>query len=238
MIAQERQGGLDMRHIGTKRLETDRLILRRYTSEDAEDVYGNWATDREACRFWTWQPHQSIAETQTLLAKWIAAYTDPDVYHWVMEDRKSGQAIGYIYLADLREQDESATVHYLVCRREWNRGLATEACKAVLAFGFQELGLMYIHTHHHADNPASGRVMEKAGLRYLGTEQRRIDGCERIGGAYRLYGCTKAEWVEKRAERNGMTAGDREPSRTGRDTEDDIAANAGPEGHACPEREA
>lgn len=60
-----------MQHIGTKQLETERLILRRYRMEDADDMFANWVTDPEVVRFWDWKPHQDIAETKSLLRSWI-----------------------------------------------------------------------------------------------------------------------------------------------------------------------
>ena len=60
-----------LNHVGTQQLETDRLILRRHKMTDADDMYRNWVTDPEVCRFWQWKPHKNIDETKALLAGWI-----------------------------------------------------------------------------------------------------------------------------------------------------------------------
>ena len=65
-----------MNKAGTQRIETDRLILRRFRSEDAEDMYANWASDPEVTRFLTWPPHSSVDVTKALLADWIPRYED------------------------------------------------------------------------------------------------------------------------------------------------------------------
>ena len=60
-----------MQHIGTKQLETKRLILRRYRMEDAADMFTNWVTDPVVAQFWDWKHHQDIEETKLLLRGWI-----------------------------------------------------------------------------------------------------------------------------------------------------------------------
>ena len=63
-----------LNHVGTEQLETNRLILRRHKMTDADDMYNNWVTDPEVCRFWSWEPHKNIEETKGLLAGWIEEY--------------------------------------------------------------------------------------------------------------------------------------------------------------------
>ena len=60
-----------MNKAGTQRIETDRLILRRFRSEDAEDMYANWASDPEVTRFLTWPTHSSVDVTKAILSDWI-----------------------------------------------------------------------------------------------------------------------------------------------------------------------
>ena len=89
----------------------------------------------------------------------------------------------------------SAAVHYLVSRKYWNQGIMTEACKAVIDFSFSKIGMLSIHTHHHVDNPASGKVMQKSGFRYIGTQYREIPDCSRISGNYCDYEISKDDWL-------------------------------------------
>ena len=179
-----------MNHIGTQRIETDRLILRRNEMSDAEAMFRNWETDPEVSKFWTWSPHTHISETTELLEGMIADYQKPDNYNWIIVLKETFEAIGYIYLSDVDDANESASIHYLLSRAYWNRGLMTEACRAVLSFAFDKIGMRRIHTPHHIDNPASGKVMQKAGMRYVKTEYRQIPDCERISGDYCYYEIT------------------------------------------------
>lgn len=179
-----------LHHVGTQPLETERLLLRRYEMADAEDMYRNWVTDPEVSRFWDWEPHQDIGETKARLAQWIAAYTDAKAYHWVIVLKSVSQAIGYIYLHAFDETHDSAEVHFALSRTYWNQGIMSEACTGVLAFAFSVLHAESIHTRHHIDNPASGRVMQKCGMRYIKTEYKEVTGCARISGDYCFYKVT------------------------------------------------
>lgn len=73
-----------MKHCGTHRLETDRLILRRYVNEDAEPMYKNWASDEEVTKYLTWPTHTSQAISQKVIADWVSKYSDETYYHWAI----------------------------------------------------------------------------------------------------------------------------------------------------------
>ena len=69
---------------------------------------------------------------------------------------------------------KSAEVGYSLGRAYWNRGIMTEALRAVVAYGFDQLGLNRIEAQHETDNPASGRVMAHVGMRKEGTLRQRL----------------------------------------------------------------
>lgn len=171
-----------LNHVGTQQLETSRLILRQYEMSDAYDMYNNWVTDPEVCRFWSWKPHESIDETKASLAGWIEAYTKSDNYHWVIVLKNISQAIGYIYLADIDDTNNSVSVHYALSRMYWNQGIMTEACKCVLEFAFKVLGTDKVHTNHHIDNPASGQVLLKSGMQYIKTVCKHVPDHDYLSG--------------------------------------------------------
>ena len=70
----------------------------------------------------------------------------------------------------------------------------TEACKGVLEFAFSRLGINRVYTRHHVDNPASGRVMQKCGMRYVETAYRQVPDCEQISGDYCYFAMTRDDW--------------------------------------------
>ena len=176
-----------LNHSGTRTLETRRLILRRHGISDADDMYKNWVTDPEVSRFWTWLPHKNIGETKALLAGWMGEYARPDYYHWIIVLKHINEAIGYIYLTAGDAADAVLSVHYALGRGYWNRGIMTEACLRVIDYAFAELNAEKIESWHHIDNPASGRVMEKSGMKHVKTQFRPFPDCERLSGSYRYY---------------------------------------------------
>ncbi len=157
-----------MKPMGTKTLETDRLILRKFTPEDAEDMYENWASDPEVTKYLTWPVHTSVDVTKKLLEIWVQRYRDDNSYNWAIEYKETGRVIGNISVVKLNEAVESADMGYCMSRALWGRGIMPEALKAVIAFLFDEVGLNRIAACHDPGNSKSGRVMEKAGMKLEG----------------------------------------------------------------------
>ena len=130
-----------MNKAGTQRIETDRLILRRFRLEDAEDMYANWASDPEVARFLTWPTHSSVEVTKSLLANWIPGYEDGGYFNWVMEYKETGKAIGNISVVKLNENTKAADMGYCMSRAYWGQGLMPEALNAVMDYLFDVVGL-------------------------------------------------------------------------------------------------
>ena len=91
----------------------------------------------------------------------------PDV--WAIVEKASGRVIGTIRMGEYRAQHGRASVGYALARPYWNRGLTTEALRAVLRFGFDVVGLNRIFAVCYPEDPASARVMENVGMTYEGT---------------------------------------------------------------------
>ena len=158
-----------MQKIGTRILETKRLILRRFRLDDAEDMYRNWASDPEVTRYLTWPCHSSSEATRGLLEQWAERYADGSVFNWAIEFRAAQQVIGNIAAVKLNEEIGSAEIGYCLSRRYWGQGIMPEALIAVMRYLFDEAGINRIAAYHDVNNPKSGRVMEKAGMKYEGT---------------------------------------------------------------------
>lgn len=158
-----------MNKTGTQKIETERLILRRFKLEDADDMYRNWASDPEVTRYLTWPVHANVEITRKLLSDWVGLYSDGGYFNWVMEYKKTGQAIGNISVVKLHETTEAADLGYCLSHSYWGQGLMSEALNAVLNYLFDVVGLNRVAACHDVNNPKSGRVMEKAGMRLEGT---------------------------------------------------------------------
>ena len=158
-----------MRKLGTRRLETDRLILRPFVPEDGEAMYRNWASDPAVTEFLTWPPHASLEVTRAILADWCPRYADGGCFQWAMELKELGEVIGSIAVVHLNEKTEAADMGYCLGKAWWGRGLMPEALRAVLDYLFDQVGLNRVAACHDPRNPKSGRVMEKAGMLLEGT---------------------------------------------------------------------
>ena len=158
-----------MKHKGTVRLETDRLILRPFTPEDALPMFRNWASDKEVTRFLTWPTHKNVEVTGRVIADWCKGYEAPDYYQWAIELKEIKEPIGSIAAVKTDDRTESATIGYCIGRRWWRQGITSEALREVIRFFFEEVGMNCVNACHDPRNPNSGRVMRSCGMALEGT---------------------------------------------------------------------
>lgn len=184
-----------MNQTGTQRIETARMILRRFRTEDAEDMYANWASDPEVTRFLTWPPHANVDVTRSKIEEWVQKYEDDGFYNWAMELKETGRVIGNISVVKLNEKTEAADIGYCMSRAYWGRGFMPEALKAVMDYLFDVVGLNRVAACHDANNPKSGRVMEKAGM--------KLEGVLRAAGRNNLGICDEVWHAMIRSDREG-----------------------------------
>lgn len=85
-----------MRHAGTQTIETERLLLRPLTPEDAPMMYANWANDPDVTRWLRWEPHKNVDETRELLTAWALLYPNGDYYQWAIVEKSTRQVFGSI----------------------------------------------------------------------------------------------------------------------------------------------
>lgn len=161
-----------LKHTGTKTIETQRLILRRFREEDAADMFNNWASDDEVTKFLSWPTHRDIEVSKKILEMWISEYNSLENYNWAIQLKENGSVVGSIALMNIDNYIENCEVGYCIGKDFWNKGITAEAFSAVIDFAFKEPGFERITGRHHVDNSASGRVMEKCGLKYEGTLRR------------------------------------------------------------------
>lgn len=157
-----------MENKGTKRLETERLILRQMKVSDAEDMFNNWSSDPEVTKFLTWPPHASLEVTRATVERWGNSYSDPTFYNWAIELKAEGIVVGNISVVRMNEKVESADIGYCMGTVWWGKGIMAEALKAVIDYLFAEVGLNRVAACHDKNNPNSGRVMDKAGMQVEG----------------------------------------------------------------------
>ena len=160
-----------MKHLGTQYLETDRLILRQFTIDDAELMHKNWAFDSEVTKYLTWEPHQNFEVTQAILTDWCSHYKEDSYYQWAITLKENPhEAIGSIgVVKQIDDVIMSAHIGYCIGKTWWHLGITSEALARIMGFFFDEVGLNRIESLHDVNNPRSGSVMKKCGMKYEGT---------------------------------------------------------------------
>ena len=179
-------------HKVTQTIHTERLILRKFTIDDAGAMFENWASDERVTRYLTWCPHESPEATRQLLELWCAAYENLNTYNWVMEYK--GTPIGNISVVRLSEKSEYAELGYCMGYAYWNKGFMPEAAKAVIDFLFSEVGVNRVGISHAVKNPASGRVAQKCGLTFEGTKREYFKTSTGEFLDISDYGIIRSEW--------------------------------------------
>jgi len=157
-----------MNHTGTVNIETTRLLLRRFMKDDAVSIFRNWARDPEVSKHLTWEPHLNIETTEKILEMWLDQYDSSEVYNWAIVSKDTRQPIGSVSVVNLSNESRKCELGYCLGRKYWGLGLMTEAVKAVMEYLFNTVGFNRIQAYHHIDNPASGRVMVKSGMKHEG----------------------------------------------------------------------
>jgi [ribosomal protein S5]-alanine N-acetyltransferase len=180
-------------------LSTERLTLRPFIADDAFDV------ERLAGR-------REIADTTLNIphpyphggaADWIRAHgpawNDGSSATFAIAGGKKGALVGAIGLM-IKAEHRRAELGYWIALDCWNRGYATEASQRLIDFGFDVLSLHRIEARHFLRNPASGRVMQKLGMKHEGVERDWAFKWDRFE-ALAVYSILEPEWRAERAGR-------------------------------------
>lgn len=162
-----------LNHTGTITLETERLVLRRFTIDDSEAVYNNWTSDSEVSKYMRWEHHRSIQETFSKVSDWVKRYANNSFYQWAITLRDSDEPIGAIGLIVVNESDMCGDFGYCISRKYWGKGITTEALREVLRLAFEMVGFNRIESYHSINNPASGKVMKNAGMKFEGLARQK-----------------------------------------------------------------
>lgn len=180
-------------HKGTQTIETSRLILRRAVREDAEPMFRNWASDPEVTKFLTWPAYENVETAYPILDMWIKEYEKPNFYQWMIELKEIGEPIGSISAVRQNEGIAEAEIGYCIGRRWWHKGIMSEALSAVIQYLFVEVGMNRVAARHDPNNPHSGGVMRKCGLRYEGTTRASDRNNQGICDAAH-YAILRSDW--------------------------------------------
>jgi len=189
-----------MKHNGTKTIETDRLMLREFRVSDASLAYKNWTSDDRVTEFLRWPKHPDVSETERVLRDWIDQYKNLDFYQWAIVLKETDEPIGSISVVEINEKLDSVHVGYCIGSKWWHQGITSEAFAALISYFFDEVGVNRVEAHHDPNNPHSGGVMKKCGLKYEGTLRQADYSNKGIVDAA-VYSILKCEWQKREGQK-------------------------------------
>lgn len=159
-----------MKHCGTQKLESERLILRQFVIDDAAAMYKNWTSDDEVTKYLMWPTHTSVDVSRAVLTDWVSSYSDEKYYQWAIVLKENGdEPIGSISAVHMNEDISMVHIGYCIGKTWWHKGTTSEALKTVMGFFFDKVEVNRIESRHDPRNPNSGKVMEKCGMKHEGT---------------------------------------------------------------------
>jgi len=167
-----------MNSIGTQNINTERLLLRRINIDDTETMFQNWASDPDVTKYMRWKTHKDIETTKGVINSWIKEYENTNTYHWGIVYKEKDKLIGTIAVTSINKDAQSGSVGYCIAKKYWNKGITTEALKAVLNYMFFKADFKKITASHIVENLASGKVMQKSGMKFKGIKKDGDKDCE------------------------------------------------------------
>jgi ribosomal-protein-alanine N-acetyltransferase len=154
-------------------IETERLLLRKITLNDANDMF-EYASDPEVSEYTTWSTHESIEDSKFFLKTLVKMYKRRELVDWGIVHKAEKKFIGTCGFVEWRMTHSRAEIGYALSRKYWGEGYMSEAVSAVIDFGFREMQLNKIQARCEVNNIASARVMEKVGMQLEGILRQQL----------------------------------------------------------------
>jgi ribosomal-protein-alanine N-acetyltransferase len=155
-------------------IESERLLLRQHTPEDAADCFACYA-DPEVFRYSPLFEETTLESATHTLNRLLTWHQERFLLCWAIVLKANQCFMGKIQLEEWSDEDHRTAVGYRLGKQYWGKGYATEALRAVIAYLFEQTTVNRISTSAWSENIASIRVLEKAGMRFEGlARQRRL----------------------------------------------------------------
>ncbi|TFE00565.1 GNAT family N-acetyltransferase [Jeotgalibacillus salarius] len=154
-------------------LETERLILRKLTPEDLDDMY-HYGSNDEVTRYVTWNTHRTLSDTKEFVEFVLNQYRNHKVAPWGIEYKENGKLIGTVDFVSWQPKNHTAEIGYVISQDYWGKGIATEAAKKIIEFGFENMDLVRIQARCFPENEGSEKVMQKAGMLFEGVLRKSL----------------------------------------------------------------
>lgn len=175
-----------------EKLKTKRLLLRKLHYQDADLLYRELGCNPEITRYTGWNPYFTLNAAKEKVAGDIANYGKIGCYSWMIQcgNRAVGTVGTYGYEADI----SAIEIGYSIFQFAWGNGFASEAVCEVVKFLFESKKINRVHAWCHADNAASARVLEKAGMKQEGLLKQAMRSADGSLADQKLFGIIQDEW--------------------------------------------
>jgi ribosomal-protein-alanine N-acetyltransferase len=154
-----------MNGIGTQKIETNRLILRRFEIDDYTMVYKNWTSDSMTTRYLSWDTHENEEITKKYVQSKLSLYDKEFFFDWIVIRKEDDEPIGEISCIKFSKRHRLCEVGYCYGSKYWNLGYATEVLKAFIEYMLNKVQVDIVIACHTESNAVSGGVMKKAGMK-------------------------------------------------------------------------
>lgn len=165
-------------------LNTDRLVLRNVVATDAADIFA-FRGDPEVQKYNEGSRMTDIAEARSHIEEIAAWYAARQAITWGVTLRGEDRVLGLFALYFWERRYDAGSLGYDLVRTHWRQGIATEACRAILKFGFETMHLHRVNVDTRMDNAASLRLMARLGFRHEGVRRECI---RNEGGSWQNWG--------------------------------------------------
>ena len=166
-------------------------------------MFRNWASDSEVTKYLTWPTHSNTTVSEMVIGSWLQEYERDNYYQWMIVLKEIGEPIGSISVVRQNDHVQEAEIGYCIGSRWWHQGIMTEALAAVIEYLLTEVGMNRVAARHDPNNPHSGGVMRKCGMKYEGTHRACDRNNQGICDAAQ-YAILRSEWQKPRHFAEGI----------------------------------
>ena len=175
------------------KIESSKIKLRKLKKSDAEDIYLN-ARDKEIARYTTLPHPYKLRHALDFIKKTHRDIRKKAAYELGIELKETGRIIGMMSFVKIDHANKNAEVGYWLGKKYWRRGIAKEALKLILEFGFKKLGLIRVYAKVLHPNTASAKLLESVGFKYEGTLRKSVFRWNKWYDVV-VYGLLKEEYI-------------------------------------------
>lgn len=156
-------------HCGTQTIQSENLILRKFSYDDNHDMLNYWVSDPDIQFMYSEPIYTTLDEVKKLLTKYITSYPLDSYYRWAIIEKSTQTCIGQIAFFLVDSKNHFGEIEYCIGSKFHRKGYASEAVKSILKYGFEKINFHKIQVCHKENNIASQGVIKKAGFKYEGT---------------------------------------------------------------------